>query len=87
MRSFDTVLGSLNWHHFYLQHGVSTEQYFRGEVDGKLIDVFYEIANVAKAHLDHSRELKKDVPKQAIPAFLPSVRIYDVLYQSVLTRF
>jgi phytoene/squalene synthetase len=52
---------------------VSSEQLFRGEIDENVTEVVYEIANIAKLHLDKARQLKQTLPKQATPLFLVAV--------------
>jgi phytoene/squalene synthetase len=57
------------------QHGVVTEDVFKGNFTRELHEAVYEVANVAFAHLEHSRELKSQVKYPAQIALLPAVRV------------
>ncbi|XP_062612938.1 NADH dehydrogenase (ubiquinone) complex I, assembly factor 6-like, partial [Saccostrea cucullata] len=60
-------------HDLLAKHSVSQEEVIRGKNSKGVSEVVYEIASVAKQHLDKARSLKGNVPKEAIPVFLPSV--------------
>ncbi|XP_061197067.1 NADH dehydrogenase (ubiquinone) complex I, assembly factor 6-like [Saccostrea echinata] len=60
-------------HDLLAKHSVSQEDIKRGKNPKGVSDVVYEIASVAKQHLDKARSLKGNVPNQAMPVFLPSV--------------
>jgi NADH dehydrogenase [ubiquinone] 1 alpha subcomplex assembly factor 6 len=53
-----------------VKHGVSSEQVFRRQFDEKLAEVVYDVANVAKLHLEKARQLKQSLPREATPIFL-----------------
>lgn len=55
-----------------LKHGVAQESLIRGKNDKSVRDVMFDIAARAKQHLDKARNLKKNVPKEAVVLFLPS---------------
>jgi phytoene/squalene synthetase len=58
-----------------LKHHLTQNDLLKGEVDERIQNVIYEVASQAHNHLLWARELKQHLPKQAIPAFLPSVGI------------
>ncbi|XP_077982969.1 NADH dehydrogenase (ubiquinone) complex I, assembly factor 6-like [Glandiceps talaboti] len=62
-----------------IKHGVPEEQIIKGKSDKKLTDVIYEIASQAHVQLEKARSLKKDVPKEALPAFLVTVPLATYL--------
>jgi len=71
------------------KHGLSQEELFRGHVveSKQLADVVYEVASIAKHHLDLGRELKSSVPKQAIPALANAAIADDFLIRLQKAHF
>jgi len=60
------------------KHSVSQEDLFRNSfVPDRLREVIYDVASVANDHLRKSRELNKEIPKEALPA-LQSSAISDI---------
>ncbi|XP_056017187.1 NADH dehydrogenase (ubiquinone) complex I, assembly factor 6-like [Ostrea edulis] len=66
-------------HDLLAKHSVSQEDIKRGTNVKGVNDVVFDIASVAKQHLDKARSLKGNVPKQVVPVFLPSVFCDDYL--------
>jgi NADH dehydrogenase [ubiquinone] 1 alpha subcomplex assembly factor 6 len=56
------------------QHGLVTEDVFKGEFTQPLHEAVYEVANLAKTHLDMGREMKSQLKYPAQVALLPAVR-------------
>jgi len=55
---------------FTIKHGVSQEQIFRGEINENVRQAVYEMANIARGHIQNAREMKSKIPKKAYLAFL-----------------
>ncbi|XP_076470134.1 NADH dehydrogenase (ubiquinone) complex I, assembly factor 6-like [Babylonia areolata] len=53
-----------------VKHKVSQEDVIRGRSEQNLLDAVYDLATVAHTHLQTARSLQKDVPKEALAAFL-----------------
>ena len=68
-----------------MQHGVSQESIYRNEPSKGLQEVVYEVASVAKVHLDKARSLSTTVPNEAKVALLSSVSF--LTYQLYLTDY
>ncbi|XP_067392904.1 NADH dehydrogenase (ubiquinone) complex I, assembly factor 6 isoform X1 [Emydura macquarii macquarii] len=62
-------------------HGVSQEDFIRGNQEKNVRDVIYNIASQAHVHLEHARSFSKNVPGKAFPAFLCTVALEDYLYK------
>ncbi|KAL6051692.1 NADH dehydrogenase (ubiquinone) complex I, assembly factor 6 [Balamuthia mandrillaris] len=67
--------------------GIVQNDLYRGEIPAAITDVVYEVACVAKAHLTHARQLRPNVPQQAIPALLPALIAEDYLQRLEKTGF
>eukprot|EP00008_Paramoeba_atlantica_P008953 CAMPEP_0201476522 /NCGR_PEP_ID=MMETSP0151_2-20130828/1721_1 /ASSEMBLY_ACC=CAM_ASM_000257 /TAXON_ID=200890 /ORGANISM="Paramoeba atlantica, Strain 621/1 / CCAP 1560/9" /LENGTH=171 /DNA_ID=CAMNT_0047856919 /DNA_START=535 /DNA_END=1050 /DNA_ORIENTATION=- len=89
-----TILRGLHHHlenrqnylpHQLLAHsGLNLEDYSKGAKDDpsfqkKLSDVVYEVASIAKSHLDVSKGMCQDIPKVNRPFFLPALLCEDFL--------
>jgi len=61
-----------------MKHGVSQEQLFRGEHSTGLLEVVYELANLAKAHLSHSKQIP-NLPQNANIALLSAAYVDSFL--------
>ncbi|XP_071959586.1 NADH dehydrogenase (ubiquinone) complex I, assembly factor 6-like [Antedon mediterranea] len=61
------------------KHKVSQEDLIRGKMEQPAKDVMFEIASRANAHLETARSFRKDVPKEALPAFLVTLPMHDFL--------
>jgi NADH dehydrogenase [ubiquinone] 1 alpha subcomplex assembly factor 6 len=61
------------------KHSVDLEQIVRGENSESLSSAIYDIACQAKAHLDHSRGLREQIPKDSIPALLQTIIVEEYL--------
>eukprot|EP01125_Pyxidicula_operculata_P004299 TRINITY_DN1652_c0_g1_i2.p1 TRINITY_DN1652_c0_g1~~TRINITY_DN1652_c0_g1_i2.p1 ORF type:complete len:176 (+),score=3.58 TRINITY_DN1652_c0_g1_i2:535-1062(+) len=55
-----------------LKLGVTQEQLRRSEFDPQVGDVIYEVANIAKSHIQHARNIKSNLPRGTHVAFLPA---------------
>ncbi|KAJ8291035.1 hypothetical protein GJAV_G00020670 [Gymnothorax javanicus] len=60
-------------------HGASQENFIRGSREQNVRDVVYDIASQAHVHLQHARSFSKNVPSEAMPAFLVTVVLEDFL--------
>ncbi|KAL1124253.1 hypothetical protein AAG570_002023, partial [Ranatra chinensis] len=68
-------------HDLLLKHSVVQESVLRGTTTKGLKDVLFEIASAAKLHLDKTRSLVNNVPKEARTVFLPAVAVDCFLEQ------
>jgi len=62
-----------------LERHITQQKLFNLEVDDKVREVVFEVANTAKHHLDWARGLKSSAPKAALPAFIVSAFVEDYL--------
>ncbi|XP_067887658.1 NADH dehydrogenase (ubiquinone) complex I, assembly factor 6 [Heterodontus francisci] len=62
-----------------LLHGVSQEDFIRGNREKNVRDVVFDVASQAHVHLEHARTFSKNVPSKACPAFLQTVVLDDYL--------
>ncbi|XP_020379901.1 NADH dehydrogenase (ubiquinone) complex I, assembly factor 6 isoform X2 [Rhincodon typus] len=62
-----------------LLHGVSQEDFIRGNCGKNVRDVIFDVASQAHVHLEHARSFCKNVPSKAYPAFLQTVVLDDYL--------
>eukprot|EP00026_Physarum_polycephalum_P009922 Phypoly_transcript_10060.p1 GENE.Phypoly_transcript_10060~~Phypoly_transcript_10060.p1 ORF type:complete len:377 (+),score=58.60 Phypoly_transcript_10060:159-1289(+) len=69
------------------KYEVVPESLFNGEIPPYFRDLVFEVASIAKAHLDKSRTFHSSVPSHAIPAFLPSVFVDDFLMRLEKNNF
>ncbi|KAL3858745.1 hypothetical protein ACJMK2_008999 [Sinanodonta woodiana] len=70
-----------------IKHGVSEESVIRGQQEKPLKDLVFDLASVAHHHLLTARNMKKDVPKEAIPIFLNSLICDQYLKKLQLADF
>ncbi|CAC5412459.1 NDUFAF6 [Mytilus coruscus] len=56
-----------------LKFKISGEDVMRGRKQKEICDIVFEVASVAKQHLETARSMKKDVPSSVLPLFLNSV--------------
>ncbi|XP_012262844.2 NADH dehydrogenase (ubiquinone) complex I, assembly factor 6 [Athalia rosae] len=62
-----------------IKHKISSEAVLRGQLRKELGNAVFDIASRAKQHLDKTRSLRKDIPKNAAPIFLPVIAIDNYL--------
>jgi len=58
-----------------IKHHVSQEDVLRRCTEQKMKDLIFDLASEAHKHLQTASSFKKDIPKQAMVAFLPTVSI------------
>eukprot|EP01119_Soliformovum_irregulare_P017284 TRINITY_DN5111_c0_g1_i1.p1 TRINITY_DN5111_c0_g1~~TRINITY_DN5111_c0_g1_i1.p1 ORF type:complete len:331 (-),score=66.26 TRINITY_DN5111_c0_g1_i1:95-1087(-) len=61
------------------QHSVSEEKLFRGEPDKGIEEVVFEVASIAKLHMDKAKELAPQIPRPAMTVLFPGVIADDYL--------
>ncbi|XP_059502126.1 NADH dehydrogenase (ubiquinone) complex I, assembly factor 6 isoform X2 [Stegostoma tigrinum] len=62
-----------------LLHGVSQEDFIRGNCGKNVRNVIFDVASQAHVHLEHARSFRKNVPSKAYPAFFQTVVLDDYL--------
>ncbi|XP_071477794.1 NADH dehydrogenase (ubiquinone) complex I, assembly factor 6-like [Diadema antillarum] len=80
-----------------MKYNLSHEDIIRGNRGQAMKDLTFDLASLANSHLSHARDLKKDIPRSAFPAFLVTVSLesylkriqqadFDVFHSSLTNR-